>query len=98
VTALKTQQLINLSAILASNFVIKNKKMKIGLKTWFCSVQLFWIEENADYAPTPIAKTTAIYNDEQCVIRQFLEPSKQNVKWLLVKPDLKWQLLARNAC
>jgi len=32
------------------------------------------------------------------VVWQFLEPSKQKCEVALVKPDLKWQLLARNAC
>jgi hypothetical protein len=41
VTAPKTQQPINLSAILSSNLKLRIKKKKIGLKTWFCSVQLF---------------------------------------------------------
>lgn len=57
----------------------------------------FWIEENADCATDTDCQNNCDRYDEQGVVQQFLEPSKQNVKWLLVKPDLKWQLLARNA-
>jgi hypothetical protein len=74
VTAPKTQQPINLSAILSSNLKLRIKKKKIGLKTWFCSIQFFWIKENADFATDTDCQNNCDRYDEQGVVRQFLEP------------------------
>jgi len=55
---------------------LRIRKKKIGLKTWFCSVQLFAVEENADCATDTDCQNNCDRYDEQGVVRQFLELPK----------------------